>query len=105
MIAAREMIIFEKYKLLERLIGLRPFGGWESTFVRTIYLAAFISINIMELMFIIWNIDDGVEVAAPALAPLAGAFTALACYGHLLINLDRYRSLLNELQDIVNNSA
>lgn len=99
------MIILQKYRLLERLIGLDAHVGWERIFVRIVYLVSFISFNLMELIFIILNIHDGIDQAIPALAPISGAFPLLACYGHLLINRDRYYYLMNEMQDIVNGSA
>lgn len=98
------MIILKRYRLLERLIGLGPFGGKGDMVSRTAYLLVNSSLVAMELAFIILNIHDGIERAVSAFAPLFAAITTLACYIHLFINRRSYHSLLNEMQKIVNES-
>lgn len=99
------MIILERYRLLERLAGLDPLGGRISLIVRIIHLVTFISISAMESIFIILNIHDGIDRAAPALAPLCGIIPGMAYLAHLLMNRERYYSVLNEMQEIVNNRS
>lgn len=99
------MKIFEEYRLLERLIGLNARGGRESIFVRIICLISIILMAAMELAFFILNIHDGIDRAMPALASLCGSLPTLACYGHLLINRQRYHSLFNQMENIVTESA
>lgn len=99
------MIVFEKYRLMERLIGLDPIGGRGRIFLRFINLVPITLFNLMELAFIISNINHDIHQVISALAPLFGAIPPMASYIHLLINRHRYHSLLNDLQDIVNKSA
>lgn len=100
-----EMIIFEEYRLLERLVGLNSLGGRERIFVRIIYAVSIILMAAMELTFFTLNIRDGIDRAMPALTSLCGSIPTLACYGHLLINRQRYHSILNQMQNIVTESA
>lgn len=99
------MIVLEKYRLMERLIGLDPLGGRGQVFLRFIHSVPITLFNLMELAFIISNIADGVDQVIYAVAPLFGAIPPMACYIHLLINRHRYHSILNDLEDIVNKSA
>lgn len=99
------MIVFGRYRLMEKLIGLNPIGGRENGFLRIVHLFFIVSFDLMESIFIILNIDDGIDQVAPGLAPLFGTIPPMVSYVHLLINRGRYYSLMNDLQDIVNESA
>lgn len=98
------MIILEKYKFLEKLVGMNPVGRIGNIILRTIYLDTLISFNLMETIFIILNIRDSFEQAATALSPLCGVLPAMANYMYLLINREEYFSLSKELQDVVSES-
>lgn len=98
------MIVLEKYRMFEKLLGLHPLGGRKHIYVRISYFVTFISFNLMELTFIILNIHEGIEKVASALSPIFVVPSSVACYAHFLINRDRYNSLLNEMQDIVDES-
>lgn len=104
-IPSSKMIILEKYKWLQKSLGLDPLGGIENILVRILYLVTLISFNSTELIFIILNIRDGIEQAAPALAPIGALVSVMISYGYLLINRKVYYFLLHELQEIVNESA
>lgn len=99
------MIILEKYKLLEKLVGLNPFGRIENVILRTIYLVTLITFNLMELIYIVVHFREGIDRTAPALTPFTGIFPALANYIYLVMNRKRYYSLLAEMQDFVNEST
>lgn len=96
------MIILEKYQLLEKLVGLKPFGGRESIVLPIIYVVTFISFNLMQLIFITVNIQEHVVQALTALGIFFGVMPAMLTHMYLLINRTRYYSLLNEMQDVVN---
>lgn len=98
------MIVLEKFILLERFLGLYSRGGPENILVRIVYLVTFILFNSMELVFFVLNIPNGIVKAAPALTALCGVVPAMACYGQLLIVRERYYSLMNEMQNTVNES-
>lgn len=98
------MIILEKYRLLEKFIGLSPDGRIENIISQTIFVHTLISFNLMELIFIIVNSQYGFEKAATALSPICGVIPAMADYIFLLFNRKQYYSLLREMQDIVNDS-
>lgn len=99
------MIILEKYKLLEKLIGLNPSGRIENIILRTVYLVILMTFNLMELIYIVVHFREGIDRAAPALAPFSGVFPALANYIYLVMDRQRYYSLLTEMQDFVNEST
>lgn len=98
------MIILEKYRLLEKSLGLDPLGGPRNVLLRTVILTVFFSFNSMELVFIISNIRGDIEETASALAPICGVGPAMATYALLLIFRERYYSLMNGMQDIVGES-
>lgn len=98
------MIILEKYQLFEKLLGLRPLGGRKNIFLRIAYSVTFTTFFLMELIFFILNIRDGISQAAVALAPICGVPPGIASYAQLLIARKRYLSILSEFQGIVNES-
>lgn len=99
------MIIFEKYQLLQKLIGLHPNGGYESIIVRITYLFVFMSFCAMEVIIFILNVRDGINRALNAICALSGVVPPMTSYGHLLINRERYYSVLRKMQEIVNEST
>lgn len=99
------MIILQNFQRLERLLGLYPLGQRETIFVRIVYLASFILFNSTELIYIVLNIPDGIDKAAPAIAPFCAVVPTMTCYGYLLIIRERYYALMSDLQDIVDGST
>lgn len=98
------MIILEKYKLLQKLVGLNSDGGCEKKILQILYLVTLNSFLLIELIFIILNIRNGIDQAAAGLAPMCGVLPAILSYEYLLINRERYYSLLMGMQVIVNES-
>lgn len=99
------MIILAKYKLLQKLIGLDPLGALENIVVRiTYWLLLFSTAGLISIFFIV-NIHDDIHRAWGALTAIIAFTTVVTTYSHLLIYRDRFYSLLDDLQDIVNESA
>lgn len=100
------MIVLEKYKLVEKLVGFNPHGGVENTILRIVYMVTFISFNIMELIFVILNVQNGFDrlVMVTAICAFCGVVPVMFSYAHLWINLKRYYALLDDLQQIINES-
>lgn len=99
-----KMMILQRYKFLEKLVGLNPSGGVENIVLRVIYIVTLLSFQLMELIYVIVNIRYGIDKAASAMAPLTGVFPAPANYIYLVFSRAHYYSLLKELQGIVNES-
>lgn len=99
------MIILEKYRFLEKFVGLNPLGGRKSIVLQFIHLFIFILFNLMETIVFILNMRVNLNLASNAMCALCGVLPPMATYGHLLINRERYYSVLREMQDIVNRST
>lgn len=100
-----KMIVLKEYKFLQKLIGLNPQGGFENIVVRFVYLIVVSSSILMFLGFFIMNIHDNANEALVTLPTILGFSVLLANYLHLLINRKSFCLLLDELQDIVNEST
>lgn len=100
-----KMIILEKYRLLQKLIGLHEGGGRERILIRILYSVVLISFNSIEVIYIILNARDGIEQAVSGLCAIGGIIPALASYAYLLVNRKRYYSVLDEMQQIVDEST
>lgn len=99
------MIILGVYRrFLQRLVGLDPRGGCENIYRRFIYSILLISFVSNQIAFFILNIADGFDRAVPALPSIGGVIPAAASYLYLLINSEKYYSLLDEMECIVNES-
>lgn len=98
------MIVLETYRSLEKLFGLHSNGEWKNIVLRIAILVALISFNSMEFFIVCMNIKNGIVKVAASLTPLCGIVPPTAWYGLLLIIRERYRSLLNEIQNIVDES-
>lgn len=98
------MIILEKYRLLETYLGLRPRSGWKTILVQSFHLVTFLAFGLSELILMILNIRDGIDKAAPAMSPFFGVIPAMGCLLHLLVIRERYYSLLEKMQEIVDES-
>lgn len=98
------MITLVKFKILLKVIGLNPLGGRENIILRILYCFMLFSFNFMCFMCFIVNIDDNANLAWAALTSLFAFVSLLAVYLHLLISRGSFHLLLDDLQDIVNES-
>lgn len=98
------MIVFEKYQLLQKLVGLHSLGGRKSLFVHFAFLAVQFSFAVMETLMFLSNIHGDLFSAIIALSSMCGAMPALCSYVDLLLNRERYYSVLRDLQETVDDS-
>lgn len=99
-----KMIVLTKYKFLLKLIGFNPLGGYENIFVQLIYFIVIISTSAMTWLYFFINIGQHIHMYQ-AWAALPVAFTGtpnVAIYLHFLNSRQRFYSLLDEVQDIIN---
>lgn len=100
------MIILEKYrKWLEKLIGLDRRGGLGSILLQNVYLMTLISFVSNEMAYFILNIHGGLDRAMSVVPAFFGVLPNMSIYIFLLINRKRYYALLDEMQNIVNEST
>lgn len=92
------MIVLKEFKFLQVLIGLNPVGGIENIIVRFIAWSA-----ICSMLFVL-NTHEEIYLASAAIPAVFGFGAHLLSYTHLVICRERFYSLLDELQDIVNES-
>lgn len=95
------MNILRKYQLLETLIGLNPIGGRAKTSVQIFYSVVFILLFSTEVTYFFVNIHIGIGRAAAVLPPIGGVIPEIATYAYLMINRERYYSLIKGMRDIV----
>lgn len=103
-IQSDKMIVLEKYKWLQKAIGMNPLGGRNNILLRILFSLLFVSFNLMVSIFFILNIHDGIQKTFSILPAICGVMSALLTYWHLLINRKQFYSILFELQKIVNES-
>lgn len=100
------MIILAKYrKWLEKLIGLDRLGGLGSILLQNVYLITFMSFVSNEMAYFILNIHGGIDRAMSVVPGFFGVLPNMLIYIFLLINRKRYYGLLDEMQDLVNEST
>lgn len=99
------MFVLEEYKFLQKLMGLNPQGGFANIVVRVISLVSLLSCDLMLLLFVVFNIHNDLYGALTALPATLGFTLLLTTYLYLLIRREQFFSVLNELQDIVNEST
>lgn len=99
------MIVLEKYKLIQKLMGLDPQGGFEKFILRFIFSIVFILCFSTITIYFISNIHDDVYRVWAVLTSDFPTVSLMSSYFHLMIYRGRYQSLLNDLQDIVNEST
>lgn len=98
------MIVLSGFKLLQRIIGLSPMGGLENLIVRFIYLFVFFSGVLMFSIYFILNIRDDMYRALATFPLICGYMIHALIYLHLLSGRKHLNSLLNDLQNIVDES-
>lgn len=97
--------MLREMRLLQRLIGLNPLEGLESFAVRTFYLIAIISNEILLFIFFKSNIHGDTYRGLSSLPAFVACTAHMVAYFHLLVGRERLYSLLDELQSIVNEST
>lgn len=96
------MIVLREFKFLQKLMGLNP--GVENIAVRLVYLFVLSSCTLMLSLFSISNFHNDIYGALGVLPTIAGFAVLVVNYLQLLISREPFNSLLNELQNIVNES-
>lgn len=99
------MIVLAKYKLLQKLMGLDPRGGLENVILRFLYFFVFILCLLSLLIFLFSKAYDDIYRLWAVLLPIMATTSLMASYLYLVIYRGRFYSLLDDLQDIVNESA
>lgn len=99
------IIILEKCKLLLKFIGLGALDVRANILLRITFSVLFTSGLAFASIFIILNFGDHRERAISGIPPFCGFLIVYAIYLHLLINRDRFCAVINELQNIVNESS
>lgn len=99
------IVILGKYQLLQRILGLNPYGGFENILLRIVYSVVLVSGISLLLIFLVLNFHDDANLALTTMPPIFGFGAVVPVYFHLILNRERINSLLDELQDIVNESV
>lgn len=99
-----EMEVLEDYKFIQKLMGLNPIGGLENIILRVIYSILLLSSDLLISIFFISKIYDDIYRALAALPAIFGFTLLMTTNWYLLITRKRFHSLLDELQDIFNES-
>lgn len=99
------MIVLEEFKLLQKLMGLGPQGGFENIIVRFIFWIVIFSCDVSFSIYLILNVRDDTYRALAVLPGIFGFAMNLMTYSHLVLCRNRFGSLLEELQGIVNEST
>lgn len=100
---SRMIVVFRKFLILQKLMGLDPYGGRVNFCGRFIFSALMILAILLPLINVILNFRDKADLAA--LPSIFGCGPVAPFYLHLIVKSDRLYSLLDELQDIVNEST
>lgn len=100
-----KMIVLAKFKFFQHIIGLDPLGGFKNIIVRLIYWIILFSCELACLMFFLINLHEDMFQSLAALPVVSVFISHLAIYSYLLINRRNLNSLLDELQEIVNEST
>lgn len=99
------MIVLQGYKFIQKIIGLGPLGALVNITVRFTFLAVFISFILATSIYFVLNIHDEVYKAMTTLPAIFSMIPIGVSYLHLLIGRERFRSLLDELNGVTNESA
>lgn len=100
-----KMIVLNEFKLLQKIIGFNPLGGIENIFLQVIYWVAFLSSSWMMCTFFILNVRDDIFGALGMFPAFLAYVSHIVTLSHLLTSRDRFYSLLDDLQEIVNEST
>lgn len=101
-----KMLILQTYKFLVNLIGLDAFGRngrwteFRAAYISLSFFACFIMVT-ANFMLSIYDLKKFVEISFVA----CGMLMTLTIYVQLLINHDRFVLLLDDFQNIVNEST
>lgn len=97
--------MLEEFKLLQRLMGLNPQGGFENIVVRFILWIVIFTCDVSFLIYLILNVRNDTYRALAVLPGTVGFAINMMTYSHLVLCRNRFDSLLDELQGIVNEST
>lgn len=99
------IVILGKYQMLQKIMGLNPYGGFQNILLRIVHSVILVTGIALSLVFLVLNFHDDVNLALSTLPPIFGFGVVVPVYFHLILNRERINSLLDELQDIVNESV
>lgn len=99
------MIVLEKYKLILKSIGLNPRAGHENIVVRFLQWIKTIPFYLMMLFFFNFNVLDDIYRALTAMPLILVVSTLIPILWHLVTFREKLYSLMDDLQDIVNEST
>lgn len=93
-----------KYKFLLKIIGFQPHGSFGDIIRRFICCFALFSIDFLCGIEFVENISRDMNKAWAGLSVFLGMMTHVLTYLHILVSWKRIYSLLDALQDVVNES-
>lgn len=101
------MIVLEVNKFfqyLESFIGSR-YQRFFSIIAPILIFVSMLLITFWIFLNFIFNFNDNIGIALSSLPTAFGFFMMTVLYGHFLINRDRFHSLFEDMQGIVNDST
>lgn len=98
------IVIFQKYQILQGLLGLDPHGGRMKISWQIAFSVLLITSVLLPFMFFVLTVRDDIHLALFTLPPIFGNGSVPLIYFHLFMNRERIYSLLGEFQAIVNES-
>lgn len=99
------MIIFGKFKFLLEMSGLDPQARSKNYIARIVYTISFLLSCLLASIFVAQTFSQDIDQSLPVVCIILADCALLATYSHLLINRDRFYSLLDDVQDIVDESV
>lgn len=82
-----------------------PRGGRHNIIGRIVYSMIFLLFSSLTPPFLALNIDQGIDQILPLVCIIFAHVAIIPPYFHLLFNRKQFYSLLDELQDIVDESV
>lgn len=98
------MIIFGEFKLVLQISGLDPEGGRRNLIARIIFSILFVLFNLTATVFLIRSFVRDIEQILLIMPVYLAYHATIVIYIHLLMNRKEFYSLLDELQDILEES-
>lgn len=99
------MIMFGKYKFVLEMCGLNPQGGRKNHMARIVYSVIFFFFTLLTSTFLALNFQRDTDQSLSVVCILLSHMAIISTYFHLLINRKQFYALLDEMQDIVNESV
>lgn len=98
------MIILGKYNMLLQVTGLDPHGGCKNVIARIVFSILYFLFNLLSIIFLVLTFGDNLEQTLLLMLIIFSHLAIIPSYFHMVINRKRFHSLLDELQDIVQES-